>query len=305
MPSFIICATALDLATTSGSGNSRDSSDCRFAAPKMRRATSRILDSAWIVPVGRYRCPPGARHSFSRMLSSIAAGSSAPVGPPARPSGNQPASLPISSGIPDTSPMITSACSPRTGSSRFPLRNSTSSCRPRRTAFCFATSIASSDRSIPITRLAPSLAATNESTPLPQPTSITVSPGSISSASAIVRLVCVGWKTPVPQRDGERAGPALPLQHGFGRLVAHPYMVAAAPRGSQPSRRDSHLRRHEHGVLAGGHLARFDPGRERVGSVRHADVSTPRWPEGYARIRPDARRSNRIAPWALPLSRWT
>ena len=29
-------------------------------------------------------------------------------------------------------------------------------------------------------------------TPLPQPTSITVSPGSISSASAMVRLVCVG-----------------------------------------------------------------------------------------------------------------
>jgi hypothetical protein len=53
MPSRIISATALDFATTSGSGNSRDRSDCRFAWPKMRRATSRILFSAWIVPVGR------------------------------------------------------------------------------------------------------------------------------------------------------------------------------------------------------------------------------------------------------------
>ena len=218
MPSFIICATALDLATTSGSGNSRDSSDWRFAAPKIRRATSRIFDSAWSVPVGRYRCPPGARHSFSRMLSSIAAGSSAPVGPPARPSGNQPASLPISSGIPDTSPMITSACSPRTGSSRFPLRNSTSSCRPSRTAFCFATSIASSDRSVPITRLAPSRAATNESTPLPQPTSMTVSPGSISSASAIVRLVCVGWNTPRPSETMK--GPVRPFHSSMVSVVS-------------------------------------------------------------------------------------
>ena len=84
MPSFIICATALDLATTSGSGNSRDSSDCRFAAPKMRRATSRILDSAWIVPVGRIQMPAGGEALvLADALEHRGRGSSAPVGPPA------------------------------------------------------------------------------------------------------------------------------------------------------------------------------------------------------------------------------
>jgi hypothetical protein len=47
-----------------------------------------------------------------------------------------------------------------------------------------------------MTRVAPRRAATNDSTPLPQPTSMTVSPGPTSSASAIVRLVWVGAKTP-------------------------------------------------------------------------------------------------------------
>ena len=130
------------------------------------------------------------------MLSSISRGSSAPVGPPARPSGNQPVTCAISSGMPDTSPIKTLAWTSRTGSSRLPARNSTRSERPSRIAFFVAASTASSEMSQPITRLAPSRAATNDSTPLPQPTSITVSSGPISSASAIVRLVCVGLKTP-------------------------------------------------------------------------------------------------------------
>ena len=144
------------------------------------------------------------------MLRSIAAGNSAPVGPPASPSGNQPATRAMSSGIPDTSPMMTVACSPRHGSSRSPARNSTRSWRPSFTAFSRAVSIAASDRSHPITRLAPSRAATNESTPLPQPTSITTSSGPISSASAIVLLVWVGWKTPSPSEIVK--GPVRPFQ---------------------------------------------------------------------------------------------
>src|SRR5439155_17748779 len=62
----------------------------------------------------------------------------------------------------------------------------------------------------PYTLAAPSCAATIERTPLPQPTSITVSPGVISSASARVRLVVVGLKTPGP-RSSEK-GPSRPFQ---------------------------------------------------------------------------------------------
>ena len=91
--------------------------------------------------------------------------------------------------------MMTFACTSRTGSSRFPTRNSTRSSSRSVSAFVRAISTAWGDRSTPYTRAAPSLAATNESTPLPHPTSITTSPGSISSASARVRLVCVGANT--------------------------------------------------------------------------------------------------------------
>src|SRR5437867_156226 len=211
----------------------------RLAAPKIRRATSRMRFSAWIVPVGRYSRPPGARHPVSRMLSSIAAGSSAPVGPPACPSGNQPETRAISSGIPETSPMMTSACWPLTGSRRFPTRNSTRSLRPRRSALSSATSIAGSDRSQPITRPAPSRAATKESTPLPQPTSITVSPCAISRASAIERLVWLGAKTPGLTRMVN--GPVRPLHSiSWGapsevEEVISSLMVRRRESGSQPA----------------------------------------------------------------------
>ena len=82
----------------------------------------------------------------------------------------------------------------------------------------------------PITCPAPSLAATKDSTPLPQPTSITVSPGSISSASAMVRLVCVGWNTPSPSDTVK--GPVRPF---------HSKMFGSARRGH-----------HDHGAQVGG-----------------------------------------------------
>ena len=213
------------------------------------------------------------------MLSSIAAGSSAPVGPPARPSGNQPASLrdlvgdprhvaddhvgPLAAHgveqVPDPELHLGPADPRRLGVLLRDLDR-----RPRRGR-------------IPITRRAPSRAATNDSTPLPQPTSITVSPGSISSASAIVRLVCVGANTPGFQRDGERTRAALPLQHGFGRLVAHPCTWWRLRLGAVNRRGRTHT--------CGGTNTASSPGvtspvstagRERVGGVRDADRLAPR-----------------------------
>src|SRR5262245_6188194 len=218
------------------------------------------------------------------MLSSIAAGSSAPVGPPACPSGNQPASRPISSGIPDTSPMITSAFSPRTGSSRLPLRNSTESLSPSVSAFSRATAIACSDRSVPITRRAPTGAATNDRTPLPQPTSITVSSGPISSESAIARLVCVGWKTPSP-RDTVK-GPVRPFHSSVVGLVSS-LMRTWWPLGPRTVNRTcrSHAWRIELGVLAGPNLTVLDRLRERLGLASHARGLDPAMP---VRIRREA-----------------
>src|SRR5262245_45559825 len=240
------------------------------------------------------------------MLSSIAAGSSAPVGPPARPSGNQPASLPISSGMPETSPMMTSAFSPRTGSSRFPLRNSTEPLRPSVSAFCRATSIACSDRSVPITRRAPRRAATKDRTPLPHPTSITVSSGPISRESAIARLVWVGWKTPSPSDTVN--GPVRPFHSsvvGLGSSLI-PHMVAGRGRGSQPSGR-SHAWTIEDGALAGPNAAVLDRVRQRLGLPRDARGSDPQVPVGVAaqasRCTPEQpNRAVRVAPQQVDVS---
>src|SRR5689334_9279924 len=115
----------------------------------------------------------------------------------------------MSSGMPDTSPIKIFAWTSRTGSSRSPCRNSQMCSRPSRLAFSRAASTARCDRSTPITLAAPSLAATNARTPVPQPTSITVSPGSISIASASDRLVVVGLNTPGPSSNGK--GPVRPF----------------------------------------------------------------------------------------------
>ena len=294
MPSRIICATALDLATTSGSGNSGTGGT---AGSPSRRSAGRPRGSS----LGLDRSGRGGRGGRrERALVLVDAlehrrGELGAVGPPARPSGNQPASLPISSGIPETSPMITSACSPRTGSSRLPLRNSTRSAG-RAGRRSLATWMASSDRSVPITRLAPNRAATNESTPLH---SRRRSRCRARSPAPRRWSGSCGWCT--RRRDRKASGPP-PFEHGLCLLVgwpiAHP-MVPGAAGASQPSRRDQ-TRGGTNTASSRSNVTRLDGVRERIGRVRDPVVSTPRWPEGYARIRPDARRSNRFAPCAFP-----
>src|ERR671919_1225337 len=116
----------------------------------------------------------------------------------------------MSSGIPETSPMITSAVTSRRGSNRLPVRNSVRSASPRIRAFSVATRTDSSEMSLPYARPAPSFAATKLRIPLPQPMSTTVSPGRMSSESASARLMCVGRNT-VGVSESVK-GPARPFQ---------------------------------------------------------------------------------------------
>src|SRR5439155_10183517 len=170
-------------------------------------------------PMGRYRRPPGAR--WSRAPSSMATGTSAPVGPPLNPPGNQSEAAAMSSGIPETSPSTAAARIPARGSNRLPSRKSTVA-RPRSTALRRAISIAFGLTSVPNTRAAPSLAATNDSTPDPDPTSMTVSPGLIFMPSAISKLVRVGANTPGASRIVK--GPPLPSQvngHSWRSSMVH------------------------------------------------------------------------------------
>ena len=240
------------------------------------------------------------------MLSSIAAGSSAPVGPPARPSGNQPETAAISSGMPETSPMITSACTSRTGSSRLPTRNSTRSASPeppgvpRRDLDRLGREVHADRRG---RRRA--VAATNDRTPLPQPTSITVSPGSISSASAIVRLVCVGANTAGLSRDRERAGAALPLE--LGRDPAWSSMEPMVPGDGDDSQPPGHE------SDDGGSNAASSPGISRPCSTASASASADRGPRCVeppmpVRVPADPARATRSSldrPCAFPRMRWT
>ena len=77
-----------------------------------------------------------------------------------------------------------------------------------------AATTASGEASHPTTRLEPSRAATMPRTPQPHPTSRTVAPGWMSSASATVREVCVGGKTVGESRSAN--GPVLPV-HSISR----------------------------------------------------------------------------------------
>src|SRR5438552_3108397 len=251
-------ATAFDLATRSGGGNSRARTG-RMWSPKTSCAASRMACSCWIVPVGRYSRPPIAR--VSPIERRNLAGSSAPVGPPAGTSSNQPDAAAIASGIPETSPISTSACTSRTGSSRSPERNSQMWSSPSRRAFSLAASTARCDRSTPYTLAAPSFAATIERTPLPQPTSITVSPDVISRASARVRLVVVGLKTPGPRRSGK--GPSRPFQwvSTFWLTIGH---SGRRGKASESTHLDATSRLH-----LGRFHRRIGPGNEFTGLDGH------------------------------------
>ena len=236
----------------------------------------------------------GSRHWFSWMLSSIAAESSAPVGPPRARRGTSRRACRSRRGSP-RSPMITSACSPRTGSSRLPLRTppgleaEPDGVLPRHLDGLFG-------QIGPDDPLGAQPGRHEREHPAPQPTSITVSPGAISSASAMVRLVWLGWNT-LTERDREGAGPpsirawSLPL----GRLADRSPSYGAGCGWGQSTSRLSDARRHEHGISA---VPRTSPVSASASASASATdgLSTPRWPDGYARIRPDARRSNRFAP---------
>jgi hypothetical protein len=108
-----------------------------------------------------------------------------------------------------------------------------------------ATSTASSEMSQPMTRAAPNRADTKDSTPLPHPTSMTVSVGSISSASAIVRLVWEGANT--PGFTSIVNGPVRPFHTSslFGSFVCVSFMACGSScAGSSPpvNRRSAYTR---------------------------------------------------------------
>jgi hypothetical protein len=110
--------------------------------------------------------------------------------------------------------MITSVASPGNGSKRLPARNSVRLARPSISAFSCARATALGTISVPYTCAAPIRAATNERIPVPQPTSNTVSPSRISRASASVRLVWVGAKT--PGSSSSENGPVGPFHSNVG-----------------------------------------------------------------------------------------
>src|SRR4029079_8646854 len=136
---------------------------------------------------------------------------------------------------------------------------------PSRSALRRATSIASAERSTPITCPAPSRSATNESTPEPQPTSTTMSPGWISSASAIVRLVCVGANT--ASSSSIVNGPVRPFHSNgcaISAVMRPPWWTLS--RGSVNRPND---RRFEPCVLARHDVTTLDGVRERIRLLGH------------------------------------
>src|SRR5688572_507829 len=134
------------------------------------------------------------------------------------------------SGTPETSPITTSASTSATGSKRWPRWNSLQSLNPTRRAFSAAVSTAATETSHPMSLAAPRRAATKPSTPLPQPTSRTTSPGLISSASAITTVVWVGVNTPGPSTSVN--GPVRP-RHSYVENTGSEDTATSFPNGTE------------------------------------------------------------------------